>query len=208
MRRPVALTAIGVLLTVAAGASPLNALATQPGQNGRIVFVRTDHDTGGCPSGTIWTMRPDGSQERDLAGSIDLGVVGGVAWSPDGKRLAFTVQTSIHEPLDVMGVLVMDADGSNKRGLQNIPVHANWRCDPSGPTWSPDGTRVAVAGVDRIYTVEVGGSFAVTRLTAGAPDLYDQPAWSPDGASIAVRIPARGVIGVNSRVRWRRDADP
>jgi len=143
---------VGVTLTLLVVALPSPALAAYPGQNGRIAFVRTEGSPGSRPSGSIWTMRPDGSQQRDLTSPIDLGVIGGVAWSPDGKRLAFTVQTSIHEPLDVIGVLVMDADGSNKQGLQNIPVRPGWRCDPQGPTWSPDGTRIAVAGVDGIHT--------------------------------------------------------
>ena len=111
--------------------------AAYPGQNGRIAFIKSDLSTGSCPKGSIWTMDADGGGQRELTGGIDLGVIGGVAWSPDGKRIAFTVQTDIHEPLDVMGVLVMDADGGNKTGLVNIPVGADWRCDRGAPPGRP-----------------------------------------------------------------------
>jgi hypothetical protein len=95
-----------------------------------------------------------------------------------------------------MGVLVMDADGGNKQGLVNIPVAPGWRCDPGGPTWSPDGTMLAVGGADGIYVIHIADPLSPTNITAAAPDFYDQPAWSPDGTQIAVRVPARGAIGV------------
>ena len=150
---------IAALLVVASAAleAPVSAWAAFPGGNGRIAFVRADLSTGSCPKGEIFTSTADGQEERSLTSGIDLGVIGGVAWSADGKRIAFTVQTDIHEPLDVMGVLVMDADGANKAGLVNIPVRDDWRCDPQAPTWSPDGSKLAVAGADGIYTVDVGG---------------------------------------------------
>ena len=84
--------ALGVLVTFAmllAGAPGMaDVHGSFPGRPGRIAFIKTDLSTGGCPSGSIWTMQADGSAQRDLTGSIDLGVIGGVAWSPDGKALA------------------------------------------------------------------------------------------------------------------------
>ena len=71
-----------------------------------------------------------------------------------------------------------------------------WRCDPGGPTWSPDGKQVAVGGVDGIYIVDLADPLNPTNITPAAPDHYDQPAWSPDGKQIAVRVPARGAVGV------------
>ncbi len=183
------------LVLAAAMPAPLT-YAAYPGENGRIAFIRSNQSTGSCPHGSIWTMDATGGSERELTASIDLGVIGGVAWSPDGKRLAFTVQTELHEPLDVMGVLVMDANGGNKQGLVNIPVAPGWRCDPGGPTWSPDGTRLAVGGADGIYVIDLADPLSPTNITATAPDFYDQPAWSPDGTQIAIRVPARGAIGL------------
>ena len=187
---------VAILLIVIGTPDGSPARAAFPGGNGRIAFIRSDSSTGSCPDGAIWTMDADGGGERELTGGIDFGVIGGLAWSPDGKRIAFTVQTDIHEPLDVMGVLVMNADGSDKTGLVNVPVDDNWGCDPAGPTWSPDGTMLAVGGVDGIYVIDLADPLAATLITAGAPDYYDQPAWSPDGKLIAVRVPAKGAIGV------------
>src|SRR5882762_11306728 len=54
---------------------------------------------------------------------------------------------------------------------------------PNFPTWSPDGSQIAVAMKGSIWRIRLGESTAY-ELTAGSS--YDSmPAWSPDGNSIA-----------------------
>lgn len=54
--------------------SPMNAMGTVPGRNGKIAF-----STGGV----VFTVRPDGSGVKVVtAGSAPV-------WSPNGKRIAY-----------------------------------------------------------------------------------------------------------------------
>src|SRR2546425_2019840 len=72
------------------------------------------------------------------------------------------------------GIFVMNPDGSGQTDISNNPAY-DW-----GPSWSPDGTRVAFAS-DRdgpwsqIYVMNADGS-GVTKLTAG---FFGEEAWGP-----------------------------
>jgi WD40-like Beta Propeller Repeat len=95
---------------------------------------------------------------------------GAVAWSPDGRTLAYDCGT---------GIRLVTADGSHRRKLPTGSIHL----DASWPSWSPDGTRLAFADVGGgIYTIRLDGT-GLRRLVAdgSAPD------WSPDGREIAYR---------------------
>ena len=75
----------------------------------------------------------------------------------------------------------MDADGSNQTRLTNNAARDD------GPTWSPDGRRIAFDsrrdGNEEIYVIDADGSNP-TRLTSNSSDDSD-PAWSPVGGKIA-----------------------
>ncbi len=71
----------------------------------------------------------------------------------------------------------MDADGSHRTRLTDIPGNDHWP-----PTWSPDVTRIAFTsdgteGRGEIYVMNSDGS-GLTRLTHDpADDSF--PAWQP-----------------------------
>ena len=95
------------------------------------------------------------------------------AWSPDGTRIAFLLDSNLH---------TMAADGSDPR---SIAPGISGIYEP--PAWSPDGTRLAFRGSARswrevsLYVVDADGS----NLTLVADGAEGAPAWSPDGTRIA-----------------------
>jgi dipeptidyl aminopeptidase/acylaminoacyl peptidase len=104
------------------------------------------------------------------------------AFSPDGRRVAYLVQTSTGTSL-----AVVSRDG----GQSVILVDG---IEPSEyPSWSPDGSRIAFAAGDplQVHVVSAAGG-AVAIVT---PDGGDYPVWSPDGSMIAYSV-------------WTDDSDP
>jgi TolB protein len=98
------------------------------------------------------------------------------AFSPDGKRLAFTSTRDKNQELYVLQL----EDGSEQRVTSDPAIDAH-------PAWSPDGTRLAFAtarwGDLEIALIDPDGTNLV-RLTE-SPGLDDYPAWSPDGRRLA-----------------------
>jgi Tol biopolymer transport system component/DNA-binding winged helix-turn-helix (wHTH) protein len=99
----------------------------------------------------------------------------GVAFSPDGKRVAYVTFPE--------GILwESGTDGSGKRQLSFPPMRV------ALPRWSPDGTRIAFLGhapgqAFQLYVVPAEGSDP-EQLTSGESDKLDA-SWSPDGNSLA-----------------------
>ena len=99
------------------------------------------------------------------------------AWSPDGKRFAFT---STHD--GNQEIYTAAADGTDVVRLTQHPGH------DAHPCWAPDGKSIAFA-TDRwgtgleIARVRRDGT-GVTRLT-DSPGLDDYPAYSPEGSRLA-----------------------
>lgn len=91
-----------------------------------------------------------------------------LAWSPDGRRLAF-VREVAHGA--VLGVVP-----SNGRGA-DVLAHG---AVTGTPTWSPDGKQIAFAANGLAVIDSTGGQ--VHRLTSGDDEV---PEWSPDGRRIA-----------------------
>jgi TolB protein len=96
-----------------------------------------------------------------------------VAWSPDGKQIAFVTHTD---------VWVMNADGSKKRRL----VHGRDRTIRD-IAWSPDGRRLAMTRHDGDWEIFVANvdSGGLRNLTDNERVWDRDPSWSPDGRAIA-----------------------
>lgn len=101
-----------------------------------------------------------------------------VAWSPDGRRLAFTVFSQGERQLVIFDVAAMRIERTiavpGIKGIKN-------------PAWSPDGSSIAFSatadGASDLYSIALENG-AVERLTED-PYTAIQPAFSPDGRRIA-----------------------
>ena len=165
---------------LAVGSSP--ALATFPGDNGRILFD-SDRDGGDMD---IWTMRPDGSNLVNLtADSESFDMLGN--WRPDGRRIAFmSNRTTATNPEGDFELFAMNANGSN---LTQLTFNA---LDDEVPAWSPDGRIVFVRDFDPVIgetdydliVMNADGSHQQNRTNTPGVDEVE-PAWSPNGRLIA-----------------------
>ena len=80
-------------------------------------------------SGGLYVVSADGA---DL-GQISNGQIGAAAWSPDGKHIVYQS--------DRLQIYVANADGSGEVILTD---HTKHKSNGANPSWSPDGTRIAV----------------------------------------------------------------
>lgn len=121
----------------------------------------------------LWAFRVADRSFRRLGGKANA--IGGT-YSPDGRRIAFTVEDGGNSD-----IWVMNADGTGAHRLTREPS-----IDVS-PSWSPDGRRIAFvsdrAGTPQLYVMNADGS-SPRRLTFKGN--YNQtPQWSPRGDQIA-----------------------
>jgi Tol biopolymer transport system component len=151
---------------------PSGARAAFPGENGKIAYLRGQ---------SVWTVDPDGANRTQITqGARD----GPPHWSPDGRQIAFASTRANPNPLtcsQCSDVHVMDADGSNVQQVTTDGIS-------SGPSWSPDGTRLAFGRAGHIWTSNVDGTDQLRLTPNRNPDCfreYYRPIWSPDGTQIA-----------------------
>jgi len=144
--------------------------ATFPGRNGRIAFVQ---------SSNIYTMKPDGSDVRELTSLPPGSAAHFVGWSPTGRRLAFDMSPSGGSAQ----LWLMHANGSGQRLLLDDPGY-----DDLDPSFSPDGATIVFSRCQEtcsIYRIAADGS-GLTALTPFDPGFVDfQSPYSPDGSRIA-----------------------
>jgi Tol biopolymer transport system component len=120
------------------------------------------------------------------------------AWSPDGQKILWTFHDASDNPLNSPSkeVWVMNADGSGRVNLTNNGF------EERGPTWSPDGTRVAYmcrtnapggTGTDfEICVMNADGS--EKKVLTSNTVLDGTPSFSPDGSKIVFLRPVSGQL--------------
>lgn len=147
---------------------PAAALATFPGQNGKIAINSQQ-------SNNVFSLNPDGSGYQALTTSNSAR---SPAFSPNGQKIVFADTRSGNDNL-----WVMNADGSSQTQLTN----GSFLDDE--PAYSPDGKKIvfvsnrANAGSYQLWTINADGTGAAQLTSISGASTFD-PSWSPDGSKI------------------------
>jgi WD40 repeat protein/serine/threonine protein kinase len=117
----------------------------------------------------------------------EAGLINGVGWSPDGKRLAtalgrFDADASFDPRCNGPFGAVKIWDAQTGREVLSLKGHTD---AVLGLSWSPDGTRLASASSDRMVKVWDTQSGQEVLTLRGHTSWVLGVAWSPDGGRLA-----------------------
>ncbi len=187
-----AVVALAALLALVASSV---AHATFAGANGRIAFRRYLNDD--HTRAALFTVRPGGEGIRRITHPRGLRATTEPDWSPNGRRIIYTVYPENDEDRSRMAVI--RRDGTHRRSLARVCTGA---CLFDGfPAWSPSGRWIAFQRglgpsvhhnkLIAIYIMRTNGSHLHRVTQKHAPVTKDArwedhaPAWSPRGRTLA-----------------------
>ena len=173
-----ALTAVPVLATACQIKTPAQqpvALYEKPAPagslQGRVAFV----EASGTGNSKVIVMDLATGDQQTLP--VPAGHVEDLAWSADGRNLAYALQSSGGHAQ----IWTSAADGSGARQI----THDN-SLSVEDPSWSPDGSRLAVAAFGPSgWAISVLDPTTGSLAALGGPGGEQRfPSWAPDGNRI------------------------
>jgi dipeptidyl aminopeptidase/acylaminoacyl peptidase len=158
----------------------------------QIAFININNRTGsnatpqpGNNIETLYYLPPTNSAGRLEIIELDDSTGRQIFLAPNGQAIAFLRPNGTSE---IAGLYVGDFSVPGGFAARVLPIRSlTQRNIYSEPTWSPDGTTLAVAletayDID-IFTVERDGSNPTNLTNQGSYDFW--PVWSPDGTYLA-----------------------
>jgi TolB protein len=141
--------------------------------------------------GSLYTINADGTHVTKILddGTDRLNWL--PAWSPDGKRIAFT---SNRGDGTAYQIYTLAPDGSDIQPLTDSKTDPGTNSDRVWPVWSPDGKQIAFLAGHVSFQVPEGGTYDVYVMNADGSNVRQLThvnnvtlglAWSSDGKQIA-----------------------
>ena len=123
---------------------------------------------------SIYMIKTNGAGLQELTATLPE--ASSPIWSPTGKQIVFTSQTSHTTPREIY---VMDSVGKHLLNITNTPT---W--DDYSPAWSPDGTQLAYvslrdSGQFNIYVVNKDGTGLAKVTDETTTSEFNYPSWQP-----------------------------
>jgi Ca2+-binding RTX toxin-like protein len=122
------------------------------------------------------------------------------AASPDGSQIAYIRAGTLYvvRASDIPRNGAFPIPSPPERAIATGVSPPSW--DVTGPAWSPDGTRIAVASGSSLLVVNTDGSGKRTLFAGGNQSV--NPSWSHDGKTVAFETNGSGVWAI-----WEVQAD-
>jgi Tol biopolymer transport system component len=154
----------------------------------RISFTSDQDEVGGFSD--IWVMDADGSNSTNLTNTPDTPDADNFheyqpSWAPSGTQIVFVREIPGQVISEQPDIFVMDTDPTTIDDAINLTNTDAMEIDPA---WSPDGTKIAFAGVRNqgfeIVTMDPAGQNEEI-LSGDSFDGDDRaPDWSPDSTKV------------------------